>query len=476
MIIRTEQKYTISPYIYMQFMEPLGTTDSSVDAGWDFLHERWQPALMELVSALEPPMVRFGGCFASYYHWKEGVGPRASRVPMLNLCWDGEYSNQVGTAEIVDFCRQVKAEPLLVVNMESDGRERWAHPKEGMDRLGTAEEAAEWVAYCNDPDNALRKSHGAEEPYNVRWWQIGNETSYDREGFNVDQCAAVTKKFAKAMHAADPSVKLMAWCDDGWAKRIVEEAGDEIGYLAFHHHFKSGLPDDPLTGTRYRDDPDETWRHMMHAYVSLENKIADMRAQALALGKRLAMTEGHFILPGRNRCEVLSSWAAGVAYARCLLVIERAADVLDVATMADFFGNRWQVNAILLSTPVRSGKAHFQPVGEVMRLFRHHIGTNAVELTNVPAGVDAAGSVSADGGTLYLHLANTDRTAAKRVPLEPDGAKIASATAYEIAADSTLEITPLTPNLFSPVRRRIEGNTYWLPAAGVAAVEITLKQ
>lgn len=49
------------------------------------------------------------------------------------------------------------------------------------------------------------------------------------------------------------------------------------------------------------------------------------------------MTEGHFGIPCRNRCGVISSRAAGVAYARCLNVQERNGDVLDIATPADFF-------------------------------------------------------------------------------------------------------------------------------------------
>ncbi len=28
--------FDISPHLYMQFMEPLGTTDSSVEAAWDY--------------------------------------------------------------------------------------------------------------------------------------------------------------------------------------------------------------------------------------------------------------------------------------------------------------------------------------------------------------------------------------------------------------------------------------------------------
>ena len=151
---------TISPYLFMQFMEPLSNADASVDAGWDYLNDCWQPKLVEITKELAPSMIRYGGCFASYYHWKEAVGPKKDRTPILNQCWDGIFSNYVGTSEVADFCKQVNAEPLMVVNSESDGRMYWAYPADGIDRFGTADEAAEWVAYCNDPGNALRLSHG----------------------------------------------------------------------------------------------------------------------------------------------------------------------------------------------------------------------------------------------------------------------------------------------------------------------------
>ena len=477
--LSTEKKHTISPYIYMQFAEPLGTADTSVDAGWDYLHDCWQPKLVDKVRELEPTMIRWGGCFASYYHWKEAVGPRDARVPMLNLCWDGMYSNQVGTHELVDLCRAANAEPLIVVNMESDGRQPWAYPKPGMDRLGTSDEAAEWVRYCNDPDDALRISHGVKEPYNVKFWQIGNETSYDRNGFDCETTAIKTVEFAGKMKAADPSIKLIAWGDtdkDGreWAPAICEAVGDQVEYIAFHHHFNSGLPDSPLYGTEYRVDPDNTWRHLMNAYKSLERKIAKMRELVAPYGKRLAMTEGHYGLPGRNRCEVLSSWAAGVSYARCLNTIERATDILDIATMADFFGNRWQVNALMLPTPINSGAAYLQPVGEVMKLFRHHIGTHAVDVESVD-GVDMTASISEDGKKLYLHIANTDAHEAKKLSLIADGKPVEWFTAYEIAAEPFVEITQMTPDIFQPTEYTVKGSEYLLPPAAVTAIEIPLK-
>ena len=194
--INPKPLYRLSPYLFMQFAEPLGTTDTSIDAAWDFMAGRWQPRAMEIVKRLAPPMLRWGGCFASYYHWKEGVGPQ--RIPMQNLCWDGIYLNQVGTAELAELAKECHSKLLFCVNFESDGRMNWAHPANGEDRLGTAKEAAEWVRYCNDPDDALRKSHGHVEPFNVRYWQIGNETSYDRNGYTSRQNAERAPQIGRA--------------------------------------------------------------------------------------------------------------------------------------------------------------------------------------------------------------------------------------------------------------------------------------
>src|SRR5688500_19490522 len=97
-------KHELSPWLYTHFMEPLGVTDSSIEASWDHNKDQWRPDLVELTKELAPGMMRWGGLFSAYYRWREGVGPRASRKPMLNLNWGGVESNQVGTAEFVDFC------------------------------------------------------------------------------------------------------------------------------------------------------------------------------------------------------------------------------------------------------------------------------------------------------------------------------------------------------------------------------------
>ncbi len=199
--------FELSPYLYMQFMEPLGATDGSVEAAWDHLREEWREDVVEITRQLGPPMMRWGGIFADFYRWREGVGPRAARPPMLNLLWGGIESNQVGTGEFVDLCRRAGADPLICVNFESDGRKQYMQAK-GSVRTADAAEAAAWVAYCNDPENSDRAGHGNRAPLGVRHWQIGNETSYDKNGFDLETAARKTVEFARSMRAADPAIRV----------------------------------------------------------------------------------------------------------------------------------------------------------------------------------------------------------------------------------------------------------------------------
>ena len=46
--IDAKEKHKISPYLYMQFMEPLGVADSSVDAAWDFVENEWFPEVINI--------------------------------------------------------------------------------------------------------------------------------------------------------------------------------------------------------------------------------------------------------------------------------------------------------------------------------------------------------------------------------------------------------------------------------------------
>ena len=207
----------------------------------------------------------------------------------------------------------------------------------------------------------------------------------------------------------------------------------------------------------------------MNAAHVHDARIQRMRDETKDLATPLAMTECHFALPGRNRNEVLSSWAAGVANARLLNVHQRHGDRLKIATLADFCGTRWQVNAVMI--PVPGGQAFLMPVGLVMNLYRHHTGRQAINVMKTPEGLDVVASRTQN--RIFLHVVNTNRTQAVAAKLHVEAGQITAGRVFQLAADSRLEVLgrdaiPLTEHV-------VPDTLAWrFPAASVSAVELEI--
>lgn len=119
---------------------------------------------------LEIPLMRWpGGNYVSNYHWQDGVGPVAERPKRIELAWLGRpETNAFGTNEFLELCEANGWEAYICLNMGS----------------GTYEEALAWVEYCNGTGDTywanLRRKHGREESWGVKYWGLGNESEYER--------------------------------------------------------------------------------------------------------------------------------------------------------------------------------------------------------------------------------------------------------------------------------------------------------
>ncbi|WP_222912842.1 alpha-L-arabinofuranosidase C-terminal domain-containing protein [Natrinema sp. SYSU A 869] len=159
------------------------------------------PEIVDLLAELNLSVLRWpGGNFVSGYHWRDGVGPIEERPTEPNPAWDALETNLFGTDEFVALCEAVGCEPMICVNAGS----------------GTPEEAARWVEYCNGSINtemgALRAEHGHPEPYDVTYWEVGNELygpwqiGWTTPAGNADRY----RRFKAVMEAVDDSIAVMA--------------------------------------------------------------------------------------------------------------------------------------------------------------------------------------------------------------------------------------------------------------------------
>lgn len=470
-------RFEVSSTLYMQFMEPLGVTDGSVDAAWNYLEDDWRGDLIEAVREIGPDVIRWGGNFIRHYKWREGVGPPASRPSMYNYYWGGTETNRVGTHEFVDFCRRVGAEPLLCVNFRSDGHERFAHTSRDEFRVGDAEEAADWVSYANDPDDASRRSHGVREPYDVKLWQIGNETSYSRDAFDLEAAIRHTQDFAAKMRHRDPSIRLIGWGDDYrhhgdfWAPEMLRRAGEHLDLIAMHMMGMHPRRDDTvLTGFEYQRDPARAWEELLGLATDAERRLNAFLETVEPFDHGVAVTEGHLSLDPHNSNPILQEWLSAAYHAKTMNAYLRRGDRVKMCTGADFCGTRWTVNAVRI--PVPRGRSYALPVASIMALFDKHKGTHGVSVETSTPSLDVA--ATRDEETIYLHVLNTDFQSPVETTFDVAGSPIRNGRVLHIAPDEPRAYVDRNRrDTFTPHGNRFDG-AWRFPPRSVSVVELAV--
>lgn len=166
--------------------------------------------VVELLREIGVRLLRWpGGNFAGEYNWKDGLLPVDMRAPFESYMGLETQAHSLGydfseinTDDFVALCREIGAEPFITINPT------W----------NTKEECVQWVEYCNGDAGTeygrLRIERGYEEPYNVKFWSLGNEFGYGHmEGDNTPQgYGRMGLEFGKKMLEAFPDLTL---CSSG---------------------------------------------------------------------------------------------------------------------------------------------------------------------------------------------------------------------------------------------------------------------
>ena len=168
-----------------------------------------------------------GGNFVSNYHWTDGIGPRDERPRRPELAWHDEESNRFGTDEFLAYCAELGTEPCICLNMGT----------------GTLREALDWIEYCNGTGDThwanLRRANGHPEPYNVRYWGLGNEMygEWQVGALSAEEYVREATRWARAIKMLDPEAKLIScglngWND--WDQTVVDGLAPFVDYHSVH--------------------------------------------------------------------------------------------------------------------------------------------------------------------------------------------------------------------------------------------------
>lgn len=370
--------------------------------------------VFDRVKALHPAFIRWpGGNVAQDYHWRWGIGPRDQRTTWINLSWGNELEpSDFGTDEYIQLCRNLAAEPSITVNVEGGG--------------ATAEEAADWVEYANGAAStkygAMRAANGHPEPFHVKYWEVGNEIwgSWVRGHSDAETYARNYLRYADAMKAVDPSIKLIAVGDNDldWDRIVLKIAGENIDYLAIHHYYGR---------EEMKGDVANLMAHPLH-YTEFYKQIAGL-IQELAPGRdiKLAINEWNTFLPLPEQHSMESALYAG----RLMNVFERS-NLVAMSAVSDMV-NGWSGGVIQAS---RHG-VFVTPTYLVNQLYADHLGAKRVASEiqgptfdstsdgNAVPFLDVVASKSADGRQLFIKAVNTDFSRPMSTSIEIRGASVA---------------------------------------------------
>ncbi|MGH7582920.1 MAG: alpha-N-arabinofuranosidase [Gemmatimonadales bacterium] len=256
-ILTSESIGTIAPEVYGHFIEHLGGV--IYDGVWVGESSRIpnvggvRKALVDALRVIRPAVVRWpGGCFADSYDWRDGVGPR-DRRPVRTSFWADDPGlkqvaggpakfepNTFGTSEFLHFCRLIGAAPYLAANV----------------RTLPAAVFDQWLDYCNAPAGSttwskVRAAAGDPDPYQVRYWGVGNEPWGCGGNFTPEEYAEEYRRFTTwSIPASGVDLALIAAGPNGgdaeWTRRLLAAftgrgALDRVWGLSLHHY--SSAPD-----------------------------------------------------------------------------------------------------------------------------------------------------------------------------------------------------------------------------------------
>ena len=464
-IIPDEPIGVISPTIYGHFTEHLG--GCIYDGIWVGEKSKIpnvggiRKDIIDHVKAMRAAVIRWpGGCFADSYNWRDGVGPRDRRPTRTNFWADQPYMkdapngpqkfepNEFGTNEFNALCRLAGAQPYLAANV----------------RALTAYDFYEWIEYCNSPAATtslanLRAGSGSRDPFNVRFWGVGNESWGCGGGFTGDEYAIEFRRFTQwvprynadlAFIASGPNVADYAWTHSFFQK--LTEKGTSALRRVFGtalHYYCGGAHKGKST-----EFTEEGWYELLSQAVYMETLIHNhwqiMGEVDTTHSVKLVVDEwgawyetDPSIAPGY----LWAYWPTlrdALISGMTLDIFNRNAEKVAIANSAQMVNN---INSSFIAA---ADKFAVTPVYEVFRLYAPHQGNTAVRtLFLAPSvgnakGVQLNGSCSVRETQAVLTVVNPDARSASEVEISVRGGRISNVrasvlTASDIHAHNTFE-------------------------------------
>ena len=333
---------------------------------------------LKLLKELNSPIYRWpGGNFVSGYDWRWGIGPRDKRPPVKNPAWRGIEHNDFGLDEFIIFCREVCAEPMIAVNSG----------------FGDDHSAAEEIQYANGsvdtPMGKWRAANGHRQPYNVKWWCVGNEMygTWQLGYMSLEHYVRKHNLFAKAMRKTDPSIKLIAVGSSGpWSEGMLKNCAEQMDLIS--EHFYCNRDKESLID--YVHQIPNNVRGKVKAHRDYRKRLGSLEDKDI----RIAIDEWNYWRGSRHY-----NLKDALGIAAGLHEMIRNSDIV-------FMANYAQTVNVIGAIKTSKTDAAFDTTGLVLKLYRNHFGTLPVAVSSDTEPLDVVAAWTEDRKALTIAIVN----------------------------------------------------------------------
>ncbi|HVM98470.1 MAG TPA: alpha-L-arabinofuranosidase C-terminal domain-containing protein, partial [Candidatus Acidoferrales bacterium] len=332
--------------------------------------------IMELLAAMHPKFLRLpGGNYlegehiAERFDWKKTIGPWADRPTHMSP-WRYRSSDGMGLLEFLEWCEDLKMEPVLAVYAGYSLAQEHVDPGTALEPY--VQDALDEIEYvAGGPDTkwgAERAKDGHPAPFPLHYIEVGNEDQFDRSGSYDGRF----KQFYDAIKQRYPSLQIIATTP---VKSVKPDVLDEHFYMSAHESFSQA--------------------HHYDAY--------DRNGPKIFVGE-WATREG----------DPTPNLQAALADAAWLTGLERNSDLVIMASYAPLFVNvnpgamQWAPDLIGYNALT----SYASPSYHTQQMFSTHLGTEIVpaNLDNAPQRVFASATRDDATHRIFIKVVNASST------------------------------------------------------------------
>lgn len=345
--------------------------------------------ISEKLAAMNPKFLRLPGgnylegqTIADRFDWKKTIGPWADR-PTHNSPWRYRSSDGMGLLEFLEWCEDLKIEPVLAVYAGYSLAQQHVDPGPALETY--VQDALDEIEYVTGgPDTkwgAVRVKNGHPAPFPLHYVEVGNEDEFDRSGSYDGRFS----QFYRAIKQKYPELQVIATAP---IKSMKPDVLDEHFYMSAEKSYSDA-----------------------HHYDSY-----DRNGPKIFVGE-WATREG----------DPTPNLQAALADAAWLTGLERNSDLVIMSCYAPLFvnvnpgGMQWATDLIGYNALISYGSPSYY----MQVMFGSHVGTEIVSSKLSDAGERLYSSVTRDDKAKKLIIKVVNGTSeSKPLAINVEGAKV----------------------------------------------------